>query len=524
LRELSPAAGVYLVAGFRDGVPAPRKFLTLASSLLVRQKIGHLSIIIIVQSKTSSALIYLLAASVTSVFVFARDNLNLGGRTWSDVLPLWLVLLGIPLLFAFAYPRYLFGSSFQQNHRNLVLFLNALLAAVAIFLFPLLALPVGRNSFLLIDSLAFPIGVIIVVPLLFVAALSLLFRQRSSLATFASILLWPYFFLLALCTLDRFFIATPLWTAFYFLCFLSPAFLAFAAGAIAYRPALAHSIALLSGLGSLPWIYWTESRSFALENSWIIFNLPDRDLRYLPLYARFSIPAVALLVLATVVAILRLLPVQWQLRRSPLSDRTWPAVAASFLVLALWFAQSVMPYRIPGAVDYSDWPVLQILHVEKRGLQFHETCLNVYYRRDGYSALGVSANDRRLFQYRFSQRHSTGELTPALLQRARAMAQSLDYTKKEWTPLKPLRAWNAEGWYLRVEGSHLLSYTTENGATPPPEVVALFHDLEATPRSSETHSDLKDVCLGFCYDPKAGLGYLYSNHRCFNDGHGTHCE
>jgi hypothetical protein len=74
----------------------------------------------------------------------------------------------------------------------------------------------------------------------------------------------------------------------------------------------------------------------------------------------------------------------------------------------------------------------------------------------------------------------------------------------------------------RVTG--LKAYTTANGSAPPQEIVALFDDLEKLPRSSEGQSDRKDLCLGFCYDPLSELGFLYANHRCFSDGHGTVCR
>jgi hypothetical protein len=252
-----------------------------------------------------------------------------------------------------------------------------------------------------------------------------------------------------------------------------------------------------------------------------MFNVPDKEVGLYPMvHARLAILAVALIVLAIATAIFRLLPPQWHLQKSPISDGTWPAYTASLLFLAVWFSQSVMPYRIPGAVDYADMPILQILHVEKRGLQFHESCISVYRN---YSFCS-SGNDRRLLQYRFQQKRASGRLLPTLMQQVRALVQSPDYAKRESTVLKPVRAWNADNWYLGVEGSGLHIYDSEGKTSPPQEIVALFHDLETAPRSPETKSELRDVCLGFCYDPLSGLGYLYSNHRCFNAGHGTHCR
>jgi len=55
------------------------------------------------------------------------------------------------------------------------------------------------------------------------------------------------------------------------------------------------------------------------------------------------------------------------------------------------------------------------------------------------------------------------------------------------------------------------------GEAPPPEVVSLFNDLLRVPRSGGSKGDVEDVCLGFCYDPIAGLGIVYANYRCRYD-------
>lgn len=75
-----------------------------------------------------------------------------------------------------------------------------------------------------------------------------------------------------------------------------------------------------------------------------------------------------------------------------------------------------------------------------------------------------------------------------------------------------------------VEGAGLKVYTNENQAVPPPDVVNLFNQLEKLPRSSPGQQVMKDVCLGFCYDPLSAMGYLYANHRCHNDAHGLVCR
>ena len=302
------------------------------------------------------------------------------------------------------------------------------------------------------------------------------------------------------------------------LCFLASVLFALAAGLILRRPHFAHLCAV-AGVVALPWIYISTLHGNIYVNYWIVFNVPDREL---PAYnglipTELTIISVALVVLAVTTGALRLLPDRWLLRRKPLCERTWPALAASFCFLAVWFSQSVMPYRIPGALDYSSWPILQILHVQKHGLQYHETCIRVREHRGFPESVSFSSNDRRLLQYRFQQRFANAEVSKSLGERIAALIQSSKAVRSNREPIKPLRRCNDEGWYVSGEGIELQAYTNENQATPPQEVVDLFHDLEEVPRTQEAREDRKDVCLGFCYDPLSGLGALYANHRCRYD-------
>jgi hypothetical protein len=300
------------------------------------------------------------------------------------------------------------------------------------------------------------------------------------------------------------------------LSFLAAGLFAVAAGVMSRRPRIAHMCAA-TGVIASSWIYTTTLQGNIYANQWIIFNVPDRELHFYDgvAGAGLAIIEVALIVFAIVTAILRLLPGRWLLRKMPLRERTWPAVAASFLFLAIWFSQSVMPYRIPGALDYSSWPILQILHIQKRGLQFHETCIRVLGYRGAPESVSFAWNDRRLFKYRFQQSSAHVEASfKSLGARLASLIQSSKTLKSNRKPITPLRRWNDEGWYVAGEGVELQAYTKESQGAPPEEVVNLFNDLEKAPRTLETLEDRKDVCLGFCYDPLSGLGALYANHRC----------
>jgi hypothetical protein len=475
----------------------------------------------IVHRKITTALIYLSAAVVASGFTIEFD-VRYGTRR--EILLYWLALSAVPLLFVFAYPRYLFATPSTQEHRErLAAAVNSIGAVAGTLFFPFMALPFWENPMHDVDTVALLLLPLLILPNFLVAAIFLLLRNKSRLAVLASILFWPYWFVYALANLNRWFQGSSVHAAFYFLCFLSPALFAFAAGALPYRSALAHLTALL-GVLSAPWVYWSV-RDSGLGNVWIMFNVPDRDLRqFSMLRNEVIILAVLLIVLATTVAAFRLFPAHWRLRKLPLCEQTWPAIVISIIVLAIWFSQSVIPYRLPGAVRYSGWPILQILHVKKRGLQFHEICVSVWGPPRRPLSVSFSGNDRRLFQYRFQQKYASGEMPEPLAERVRAMVHPDDHTNKQWDEIKPLRAWSAEGWYFTAEGAGLKAYTTDTGSTPPRGIVDLFWDLEKVPRSSVSESDLKDVCLGFCYDPLSGLGYLYAADRCFNNGHDIVCR
>jgi len=476
-----------------------------------------------VRPKALTVLIYSLAAISASLFWFTRQQ----ERPLSEALLGWLLFFAAPLLFVFAYPRFLFAAfPFQTGRSRVATILHGLAAVITVVLFVIWGSPFWKNPMRDMDSIRLLAVPIVALPVFFVAALSLLLKNRSTLAKFASFLFWPYWLLLALVFVGRFFEATLFRTAFCFLCFITPILFAFAAGAISHRPAIAHASAL-AGLMGMPWIYWTTLQDSALGNVWTTFNVSDRELlMYNNLHpVELTIFSIGLIVLAIATATLRLLPAHWSLRGLPLCERTWPAFSASFLFLAVWFSQSVMPYRISGAVDYSSWPILQILHVEKRGFQFHETCINVGggYRNHPES-VSFSGNDRRLFQYRFQQKYASGELPEPLKLRIQSMMQSSESATQNWETVKPLRAWNDDGWYVRAEGIGLKAYTTDKGTTPPQEIVDLFNELQKIPRTWKTQSDGKDVCLGFCYDPLSGLGFLFANHRCRYDGHAYVCR
>lgn len=189
----------------------------------------------------------------------------------------------------------------------------------------------------------------------------------------------------------------------------------------------------------------------------------------------------------------------------------------AYWFVASWFGVSASPYRIPLIVDHGG-VYLAVLHVEKKGIQFHETAISA--SRGG--RIYVQRNDRRLFQYRFTSRDGSGLLPETVTARVRELVQSTQLTDMRTAPAVALRNRNAEGWYVRTENK-VLAFTSEYGTEPPQEVVALFHELDSVAAIEKELTTVNDICMGFCYDPLAGLGFSNMNDRC-GRSYGTRCK
>ncbi len=216
----------------------------------------------------------------------------------------------------------------------------------------------------------------------------------------------------------------------------------------------------------------------------------------------------------------RLLPDRWIVRSRPVRDRLWPTFAVCALAVICWYALSVSPYRIPWIVDATS-PKLTLLHVEKNGSQFHETGVSIFWDGRVY----LSHNDRKLFRYRFPTYGGLAMLPEGSTTREAAFALAEQLTHFVTAPAVCLRSKKAEGWYVRLERTHVLAFTTEYGTQPPPQVIAVFQSLTSAVSETRYQGDEKDICFGLCYDPSAGLGIRYMNDRCgYRNGNGTHCK
>jgi hypothetical protein len=295
----------------------------------------------------------------------------------------------------------------------------------------------------------------------------------------------------------------------WFLVLLSPVVLLSAALLLHWHPRVGYTVAALGAAFPLPWIFMTESRS--VSNSWIAMNASYPDASRYIRYSQIRILSVALLLMTLIWAITRLLPERWQLQNRPANQRTWPAIAITLVFIACWFAAFVLPYRQPLIVDAAQ-PELSILNVKKDGIGFHETRVSLY--RDG--RYFIVRDDRQLFRYSFAETVREGFLTDELrtnlssLQALPELQRTLDKSPRA------LRVWHGEGWYIEMHSFAITAFTTENASPPPAHVVEFFRELEEAPsRATSMDSKVRDVCLGFCYDPKAGLGYRAENQRCW---------
>lgn len=301
----------------------------------------------------------------------------------------------------------------------------------------------------------------------------------------------------------------------------SPALLI--AAVIVFRgPRVSHWLGLISGLGALYWFYGVEfGYPFPALNTWIAFNRPDtfsdasRNILIAKLKIAFALTALA----ATAISATHLLPTHWIMGKRPLRDRLWPALTICVLAAFFWYAVSVSPYRIPLIVDAAP-AKLTLLHVEKKGGQFHETGISVF--EDG--RVYLSHNDRRLFRYRFPVHMGSAILSQDDTMREAAFALAEELGNAEPAPAVPLHSKDAEGWYVRTPYRHILAFSTENGTPPPSKLLSLFHALESAVPATKEWGDGKDICFGFCYDPLAGRGIVYMNDRCTEDRNGTRCK
>ncbi len=285
-----------------------------------------------------------------------------------------------------------------------------------------------------------------------------------------------------------------------------------------WRAHVGYVLAAVGAALPLPWIFLTESRAFG--NSWIAMNASSQQAGVYTRYSQLRILSVTLLLVTLLWAVTRLLPSEWQLQNRAVNRRIWPSIVIPLILVVFWFAAFARPYREPLIVD-AEQPELSVLHVKKDGTSFHETRVSVYHNGAYY----VVRNDRQLFRYSFVQTMHEGNLTDDLRARLKGIQTLPELKRTQDKSPRALRARHAEGWYTEMESFAIAAFTTENAASPPAELVDFFQELELSPSiGAGSRYEMRDVCFGFCYDPKAGLGYSAENQRCVSGADGKeHC-
>ncbi len=270
---------------------------------------------------------------------------------------------------------------------------------------------------------------------------------------------------------------------------------------------------------ALPWFILTEPSIGG--STWTYLNVPGQYYlgeldEYVRTFVILKILSIALLAMTVTCSVLRVLSLVL-LRKSHVSGRAWPAIivggVAGVVVPVAWLCHSAMPWMLPGIVDGGSSAELRILHVEKHGLRLHETSVAVGDRDPKFL---VSQYDRRLFQFRFQGTDRSGVMPEAIRKRAQNLLRSPKLRDIHTAPAIPLRSWNAEGWYAWTSHTLIQAFTSEYGTTPPAEVIDLMEQITKLPGRTQSSFAIQDVCLGFCYDPVAGLcrGDLHWNNRC----------
>ncbi len=280
---------------------------------------------------------------------------------------------------------------------------------------------------------------------------------------------------------------------------IASALLFFCAGALVFRtPRFGRCLGLAGGASMALWLVSSES-ALAPETTWMLLTGE--------LNAGYPSPFLALRVLVLASATMAICHSAFSalpaLRRTSLSERTWPPVAAGLAASAVWFLCTATPYPIPLCRLYVP-PAVKILRAKKSGLRIEQTTLGV--TRDGRFYYG--RDDHQLLHYRVTALWARGSVP---YERAYAFARSPELWRMH-TP-KPgslLRSWNAEHWYvllrepLHLDKARLLVFT----GRPPQEVAEFLRYVESLPTSDRQSDVGRDICLGFRLDPLAELGAL----------------
>ena len=232
-------------------------------------------------------------------------------------------------------------------------------------------------------------------------------------------------------------------------------------------------------------------------SSWLTFNLSDAgQYREALFVAWLTILSIGLLSAVTVFSALRSFPSSRLAGRVAVRDRFWPALLTAFLFVAVWYASSVSPYRIP-IYDITRGPryLVALVHFEKHGLRVKETTF--FFYRDGKFYSGQDR--RRLFEYTFNKDQITGVLTEEGFAHLRRIVSDSQFERASMATAFPPHNWSVDQWFVSVQqerGGKDLHLVFD---VLPTALVDLTEDTKKVPQE-QRETQVRDVCLGFCYD------------------------
>jgi hypothetical protein len=236
-------------------------------------------------------------------------------------------------------------------------------------------------------------------------------------------------------------------------------------------------------------VEFSQYRYPVFFNAWTLFNGTEA---HIIAYAGLRIFAIVALLTATIHSLLRMTPAGWRFR-----DRIWPAFAVSFVGVAIWYLAAVTPYRIPVSDLHQDSPAMMLLQVEKDGIRFHETRLDI----DRHGHFYLADDDRRLFAYGFTRNVSRGYLADDGMKILKEIKDSQDHLQgSHFSFYRSPRNWTADRWYVLFDpwgrGANNIALSVIPGEFP-----ALLQAARTVTKEENWSDTRRDVCLGFCYDP-----------------------
>jgi hypothetical protein len=257
------------------------------------------------------------------------------------------------------------------------------------------------------------------------------------------------------------------------------------------------SIGLLACAVALFGIARREFSEFSFINSWNTLNLPDSvpDVGRFILFAKLTIVSGLLIVFAALLSMTSLFAERWTARGSPIREKIWPAVLITVLVGTTWFAYGAIPYSVPMFHRSQRIGELYLIHIQRNGIRLHAT--EVSFWRD--CRVFITERDGSLFHYRIHTSSSEGESPSPQCQDTLRTPSSPEFQSLPSSRIRPKRTWARNTWYVY---SHSKGWMVFNQVPANlPNSLAQSFDQARTVPTQWQHSDEKDVCLGFCYDP-----------------------